>query len=68
LSEHIEKLSSGSTFSEASASLMKSIEITTPKSITRNLMYCLLRREYFPLAISAQFSHIKGLPVSNQQI
>jgi type I restriction enzyme S subunit len=31
--EHIEKLSSGSTFSEASASLMKSIEITTPKSI-----------------------------------
>jgi type I restriction enzyme S subunit len=26
-------LSSGSTFSEASASLMKSIEITTPKSI-----------------------------------
>ncbi|CAC9638192.1 Type I restriction-modification system, specificity subunit S [uncultured Gammaproteobacteria bacterium] len=31
--DHIEKLSSGSTFSEASASLMKSIEITIPQSI-----------------------------------
>lgn len=30
---HIEKLSSGSTFSEASASLMKSIEINIPKDI-----------------------------------
>jgi len=29
---HIEKLSSGSTFSEASASLMKSIELTIPKN------------------------------------
>lgn len=30
---YIEKLSSGSTFSEASASLMKSIEVTIPKNI-----------------------------------
>lgn len=30
---HIEKLSSGSTFSEASASLMKSIEVSIPKDI-----------------------------------